>query len=165
MPGLRAALYTPATETVVNTRATQNTDRRSNPMLTSPGRRFAIANCVAVLPQLLVLYASSDRPSPFVLLVLLWNVAPIAMSAVFFIAGARAAAWGWLIAAGTWGLWEASSVVLSNSSTAFLALIWGPIWSLTIVGPIGAGIAILRARRLRVEKEREPPAGTGSDNS
>jgi hypothetical protein len=134
-------------------------------MLTSPVQRFAIANCVAVLPQLLVISVFSQGPSAFVLLVLLWNVAPIVMSAVFFLAGARPAGWGWLLAAGTWGLWEAISVVISDSSTASLAFMWAPIWSFTVVGPIGAGIAILHARRQRVETEREPPAATGSDNS
>ena len=129
-------------------------------MLTSPVQRFAIANCVAVLPQLLLIGISSQELSAFGLLVLVWNVAPIVMSAAFLIAGARSAAWGWLIGAGTWGLWEASSAVISNSSTAFLAFIWGPIWSFTIVGPIGAGIGILRAKRLLTEKEREPPAAS-----
>lgn len=131
-------------------------------MLTSPVQRFAIANGVAVLPQLLIISIAAQTHSAFVLVLLFWNVAPIVMSAVLFIAREQAAAWGWLIAAGIWGLWEASSVLISNSSTAFPAFIWGPIWSLTIMGPIGAGIAFLRAKRQRIEKKREPPATSGS---
>jgi len=113
----------------------------------SPARWFWLALGIAVLPQLLVIYFLSQGPSVFVLLVLLWNVVPMAMSAIFFLAGARPAAWGWLIASAAWGLWSVFSVAVSHSSTAALGLLWAPLWGLIILGPFGAGIAILREKR------------------
>src|SRR5262245_33045227 len=86
---------------------------------------FWIVTGLAALSPLVAIHASSQEgPSAFVLLVLAWNVAPMVVSAVFFIAGARPAAWGWLTAVAAWGAWEALSVVMSHSSTAFLGFLW-----------------------------------------
>jgi hypothetical protein len=139
---LRATLHASAAGCDV----TMVPNRQESAKLLSAGRRFAIAMCLAILPQLLVISAYSQGLSPFVLLVLLWNVAPIATAAIFFVAGARFAAWGWLLATGLWGLWGVISVIASASSTASLAFMWTPVWSFTAVGPIGAGLAILHAR-------------------
>jgi len=113
----------------------------------SSATAFWIVTGLAVLSQVVTIYASSQGPSLFVLLVLGWNVAPMVVSAVFFVAGARPMAWGWLIAVAAWGAWEALSVATSHSSTAFLAFIWGPLWSFTVFGPVGALIVVLRNRR------------------
>jgi len=105
-------------------------------------RWFWIATCIGVAPQLLAIYTFSQGASAFVLLVLAWNVSPFVVSAIFFLAGAHAVAWGWLIAVALWGAWEAVSVVTSHSSTASLGFLWGPVWSFTVLGPIGAVIAL-----------------------
>ena len=110
---------------------------------------FGLAICLAALPQLAVLYTYAEAPSIFLLFVLGWNFAPFVVAAVFFYAGAHAAAWGWLIAVALWGTWEVIGVVTSHSSTAGLGFLWGPVWSLTVAGPIGAGIGILHAKSQR----------------
>ena len=112
----------------------------------SAARWFWIVTCIGVAPQLLAIYTFSQDSSPFVLLVLGWNVAPFAVAVILFLAGARAVAWGWLVAVALWGTWEAVSVVTSHSSTASLGFLWGPVWSFTVLGPIGALIAIIQKR-------------------
>jgi hypothetical protein len=114
-------------------------------------RRFWIALGLAVLPQLLVIEVFSQAPTGFIGLLFLWNIAPMAMAVVFYVAGARPAAWGWLIGVAAWGIWSALSVVLSHSSTAALGFLWAPVWGLIIVGPVGVGMAMLRQRKLRAE--------------
>jgi len=123
----------------------------ADPVDSEPDRRFWFALGLAALPQLLVINVFSQGPASFIALLLLWNIAPMAMAAVFYIAGARSAAWGWLIAVAVWGLWSAVSVVLSRSSTAALGFLWAPLWGLVIFGPVGVGIAILRQRKLHAE--------------
>lgn len=152
MPDLRAALFPSPIHGVVNSIDRQAPNRRSGSVLASPVQRFAIANCLAMLPQLLLVYVFSQGDSTFILLVLLWNMAPIVTSSIFFVAGARPAAWGWLVAVALWETWTAISVVASHSSSASLGFMWAPIWSFTLVGPIGAGIALLHVRRQRIEK-------------
>jgi hypothetical protein len=49
-------------------------------------------------------------------------------------------------------------VVMAHSSTAALGFIWAPLWGVTIFGPIGVGVAMLRRRRRR-EVEREMSSG------
>jgi hypothetical protein len=105
---------------------------------------------VAALPQLAVAYVYSTAPPQFIVLLVLWNVAPMLIAAIFFIAGARYAAWGWLLAVGLWGLWEVLGVLLSHSSTAGLGFMWGPVWSFVAAGPIGAVVGIL------IGKDRAP---------
>jgi len=118
-------------------------------VLNTDAARFGIGNFVALLPQLLVLHVLTAGTSTFVLLVLLWNCVPIFASIAFYLAGARRAAWGWLIGVGLWGLWTALSTVAFHSSTGSLGFFWGPIWSFAVMGPIGAVIAVLHAKRRR----------------
>ena len=110
-------------------------------------RRFYIVTLSAVLPQLAVVYVYSAAPPMFIVLILLWNLAPFVIAIILFAAGARAASWGWLIAVALWACWEVVTVVSSERSTAALGFMWAPVWSLTLVGPLGAGIGILRAKR------------------
>jgi hypothetical protein len=108
--------------------------------------RFWIALAVAVLPQLSVVYVSSAAPVQFIVLLTLWNVAPMLLAAIFFVAGARYAAWGWLVAVALLGLWEVVGVLQSHSSTAGLGFMWGPVWSFVAAGPIGAVVGVLVGR-------------------
>ena len=108
--------------------------------------RFWVVAFLAVLPQLTVAHVYSDAPPMFIALLLLWNVAPVVVATILFIAGAHSASWGWLIAVALWGCWAVITVVPSASSTAALGFMWAPIWSFTLIGPLGAGIAILRAK-------------------
>ena len=117
------------------------------PLNLSEPRRFWILALVATLPQLAVGYVYSDAPPIFIALLMFWNIAPFVVALILFLAGARAAAWGWLIAVALWGCWAVIAVVPSESSTAALGFMWAPAWSFTIVGPLGAGMAILRAKR------------------
>ena len=117
--------------------------------MSRPSQWFGLAVCLAALPQLLALYTYSEAPSAFLLFVLGWNLAPFAIAAVLFSASAHTAAWGWLTAVALWGTWEVIGVLTSHNSTAGLGFLWGPVWSFTVAGPIGAGVGILHARSQR----------------
>src|SRR5262245_26360305 len=104
MPYLRATIQSAGGADVMNRLGNSTSPRWESVKAMSETARFWIAFCVAVLPQLLFISIASQELSAFVLLVLLWNVAPMVTSAVLFVAGAHSAAWGWLIAAALWGL-------------------------------------------------------------
>jgi hypothetical protein len=118
---------------------------------------FWIAIALAALPQLSVLHAYASAPLLFLILLVLWNIAPLLVAVVMFVAGARYPAWGWLIGVAAYGLWSAMAVLYSERSTAALGFMWAPIWSFLIVGPIGAGVALLfiksRARNSSAERQ------------
>ena len=108
--------------------------------------RFWLTLGVSMLPQLSVVYLSWEAPLQFIVTVFLWNVAPMLLAGLFFVAGARYASWGWLVAVALWGLWEVIGILQSHSSTAGLGFMWGPVWSFVAAGPIGAVVGILIGR-------------------
>jgi hypothetical protein len=113
-------------------------------MLSPP--RFWIVLAAAAMTQLSVAYAYASAPLQFIVLLVLWNVAPMVVAAILFVASARYAAWGWLIATALYGLWAVVAVLQSDRSTAALGFMWAPVWSFIFVGPIGAGVAIFLAK-------------------
>src|SRR2546427_1935376 len=106
-------------------------------------RRFWVVTAIAVVPQLSVAYVFASAPPVFLVLLVLWNVAPFIVAPIMFVAGARYPAWGWLLGVAVFGLWSVIAVLHSDSSTAALGFMWAPIWSFIIAGPIGAGVAML----------------------
>lgn len=112
----------------------------SNPL------RFSLILAIAALSQLAVAYVYWAAQLQFIVLLVLWNLAPFAIAVILFIAGARYAAWGWLIGVALFGLWSVSAVLHSDRSTAALGFMWAPVWSFVLAGPVGAGLAILIQR-------------------
>lgn len=118
-------------------------------------RLFWIVVAIAALPQVSVAYVYASAPPMFLVLLVLWNIAPILVAAIMFTAGAHYPAWGWLISVALFGLWTVVAVLQSDSSTSALGFMWTPIWSFLVVGPFGAGIAILlvKARSENLSKK------------
>jgi hypothetical protein len=113
--------------------------------MTEP-HRFWVVVAIAALSQLSVAYTYASAPLIFLTLIVLWNIAPLLVAVIMYVAGARSPAWGWLVAVAIFGLWSVLAVLRSDSSTAALGFMWTPIWSFLIAGPIGAGIAILAVK-------------------
>lgn len=110
---------------------------------------FWIAVVVSAIPHLYAAFDGiSSSNATFSLWALGWGVSPIVVAIVMAMARARAAAWGWLAAVAAFGYFVFATVfVWPQSSTAPLALLWAPLWSFVIVGPIGAGLGILVSLR------------------
>src|SRR6476660_8756717 len=98
-------------------------------MKTLPELRFSIALAIAALPHLAVAHVYATAPIQFIVLLVLWNMAPLAVAAILFIADARYAAWGWLIAVALFSSYSVAAVLHSDRSTAALGFMWMPVWS------------------------------------
>jgi hypothetical protein len=105
--------------------------------------RFWISVVIFALPVLYVAYDFSDATLGVQMESSLWFAAPLMIAVILFVFGAKAAAWGWLIAVGVTTYITVVEVYLSASSTGSLAFFWVPIWNVLLVGPVGLAIGIL----------------------
>lgn len=119
----------------------------THPMQLTNRQRFWFTAGLAGAAQVLMINVLSEGVSVFGLSILVWNLVPIAVAPFLFLAEFRPAAWGWLTTVAFGSTWNSAAVLLSRNSTAVLGWFWEPIWAVTIVGPVGAAIAVLYARR------------------
>ena len=110
---------------------------------------FWLVVLLAALPHL---YAAAEGLTAsnltFSVSALAWSLSPIAVPVIMALARAKSAAWGWLVAITAFGYFIFATVfVWPQGSTAAIALFWAPIWSLIIVGPLGAIIGVVVALR------------------
>jgi hypothetical protein len=109
-------------------------------------RVFAIATVAAAIPAFAVAYDLVSAPLLAAGL-LVWSLLPVAFAWLLFGAQRRAAAWGWLIAIAIFGMYVWASVAfLGHGSTGVLSFFWIPVWSLILVGPIGACAGMILGR-------------------
>jgi len=78
---------------------------------------------------------------------LLWGLLPLSIPIVLFHVQKRFAAWGWLLMVLVFGYFVLITVARSESSTAAFDFLWAPLWSLVLVGPVGALVGSVLERK------------------
>ena len=117
-------------------------------------RLFAIGAIVACLPVFAVAYDVKSAPL-LAVSVLGWNLVPVAIGSLMYRAGKHSAAWGWLAAVAMFGTYVWVSVAFwGPGSTGALSFLWIPVWSILLVGPIGASVGALWSKVVRLRRRR-----------
>ena len=86
-------------------------------------------------------------PSAFLLGVLLWNLAPVAVGGLLAYSRAPHRGVGWLLAtmaASLWAVWI--GLLRPQGSTGSLIFLFLPLWNMIVVGPAGMLLAVLGVR-------------------
>jgi len=102
-------------------------------------RFFWLALIPATFPPLWAAYDAMPDPT-YARGILMWGIGPLVVAVIMFVAKARLAAWGWLIAV---TIFNCFILIWPQGSTAAVAFLWASFWSFVIVGPIGASMGIL----------------------
>jgi hypothetical protein len=111
---------------------------------------------LSLVPHLYVtaIGLGSTGPSGFLLGLLAWSLAPVAIGAALAHSRWRAQGIGWLVAtlaSSLWAVWV--GVLRPKGSTASLIFLFIPMWNIALIGPAGMLLATLWVRI-----RRRPPA-------
>lgn len=129
-----------------NTPVVRRTEATVN-QLFGDRRIFVAAMVVASGPAFFAAYDLRAAPL-FAVGLLLWGLLPLAIAYLIFHFRRQHAAWGWIAAVLVHSYFVVANVLQSQSSTAAIDFLWMPAWNIVVVGPVGALIGFLLARRL-----------------
>ena len=116
----------------------------------APSRSWLLFSCFLVLGAPPAMIGAYDvRAAPlFAMGVLLWGLLPLGLGLVLFAMRRWYVAWGWLIAVLAYRYVVLAMFAQSGSSTAVISFLWAPVWSIAVVGPLGALVGFFLSRRL-----------------
>ena len=104
---------------------------------------FSIAALIFAIPGVYEALRFDNVPLNDQGITLLWQLVPVIVAIMLFIFRKKSAAWGWLLATGSFTYFLTIAVLLASSAHASIALFWVPGWNLVLVGPVGLAIALL----------------------